>query len=40
MEMEVRDRTVDRVRLVRRVGRLPRRTMTEVLSVLQHMFAP
>ena len=33
-------RTVDRVRLVRRVGRLPRRTMTEVLSILQRMFAP
>lgn len=33
-------RTVDRVRLVRRLGRLRRRTMAEVLSVLQRMFAP
>ena len=33
-------RTVDRVRLKRRVGRLSSGTMTEVLDVLQRMFAP
>ena len=33
-------RTVDRVRLMRRVGRLSSGTMTEVLDMLQRMFAP
>lgn len=33
-------RTVDEVRLVRRLGRLSPATMTEVLEVLQRMFAP
>ncbi|WP_419948972.1 type II toxin-antitoxin system PemK/MazF family toxin [Candidatus Palauibacter sp.] len=33
-------RTVDRARLVRRLGRLSRGTMREVLDVLQRMFAP
>ena len=33
-------RTVDHVRLVRRLGRLPRETMAEVLDVLPRMFAP
>ncbi|WP_423928992.1 type II toxin-antitoxin system PemK/MazF family toxin [Candidatus Palauibacter sp.] len=33
-------RTVDRVRLVRRLGRLSRKTMADVLNVLQRMFAP
>lgn len=33
-------RTVDHVRLVRCLGRLPRETMAEVLDVLQRMFAP
>lgn len=32
-------RTVDRVRMIRRVGRLPADTMDEVLNVLQRMFA-
>ena len=32
-------RTVDRVRMVRRLGNLSRRTMNEVLEVLQRMFA-
>lgn len=32
-------RTVDRVRMVRRVGKLPTGTMDEVLGVLQRMFA-
>jgi mRNA interferase MazF len=32
-------RTVDRVRMIRRVGRLPAGTMDEVLNVLQRMFA-
>ena len=32
-------RTVDRVRLVRRLGKLSTRTMEEVLNVLQRMFA-
>lgn len=32
-------RTVDRVRFVRRLGRLSAGTMEEVLSVLQRMFA-
>ncbi|WP_419941367.1 type II toxin-antitoxin system PemK/MazF family toxin [Candidatus Palauibacter sp.] len=33
-------RTVDGGRLVRRLGRLSRGTMAEVLDVLQRMFAP
>lgn len=33
-------RTVDRVRLVRSLGRLPRETMANVLHVLRRMFAP
>lgn len=32
-------RTVDRVRMVRRLGRLPGGTMDKVLAVLQRMFA-
>ena len=32
-------RTVDRVRMVRRLGRLPPRIMDDVLNVLQRMFA-
>ena len=33
-------RTVDRERLVRRLGRLSPGTLTDALSVLQEMFAP
>lgn len=33
-------RTVDRQRLVKRIGKLSQRTSTEVLDVLQEMFAP
>lgn len=33
-------RTVDRRRLVRRVGRLPSGAMSSTLTVLQEMFAP
>lgn len=33
-------RTVDRKRVVKRLGKLSRRTSTEVLDVLQEMFAP
>lgn len=33
-------RTVDRARLVRRLGKLPPRTFEKVLSILQEMFAP
>ena len=33
-------RAVDRVRLVRRLGKLSTGTMEEVLNVLQRMFAP
>jgi mRNA interferase MazF len=33
-------RTVDRERLLRRLGRLSSRTLTDALSVLQEMFAP
>ena len=33
-------RTVDRVRLVKKLGRLDRRTGATVLDVLQEMFAP
>jgi mRNA interferase MazF len=33
-------RTVDRVRLVKKLGRLDRRTSAGVLDVLQEMFAP
>lgn len=33
-------RTVDKVRLVRRMGRLGRNTAREVLELLQEMFAP
>lgn len=33
-------RTVDKTRLVRRLGRIDKQTQTEVLSVLSEMFAP
>ncbi len=33
-------RTVDRDRLVRRLGRLPSNTLTRVLAILQEMFSP
>ncbi len=33
-------RTVDRERMIRRVGRVPPATLRRVLSVLQEMFAP
>jgi len=33
-------RTVDRERFIRRVGRLSTATLSQVLSVLQEMFAP
>src|SRR5262249_37391831 len=33
-------RTVDRVRLVRKLGKLDARTAAQVLDVLQEMFAP
>ena len=33
-------RTVDKTRLVRRLGRLDPKTSTAVLDVLQEMFAP
>jgi mRNA interferase MazF len=33
-------RSVDRVRLVRKLGRLDRKTATRVLETLQEMFAP
>jgi mRNA interferase MazF len=33
-------RTVDRTRLVKRLGRLDRRTAVHVLDILQEMFAP
>jgi mRNA interferase MazF len=33
-------RTVDKTRLVRKLGRIDRQTQTEVLSVLGEMFAP
>ncbi|MDE2652731.1 MAG: type II toxin-antitoxin system PemK/MazF family toxin [Gemmatimonadota bacterium] len=33
-------RTVDRVPLARRLGRLPHSTVAQVLNVLQRMFAP
>lgn len=33
-------RTVDEVRLIRRLGRLSTTTVIEVLEVLQRMFAP
>jgi mRNA interferase MazF len=33
-------RTVDKTRLVKRLGRIDTRTQTEVLSVLGEMFAP
>jgi mRNA interferase MazF len=33
-------RTVDRDRLVRRLGRLSSNTLTQVLAVLQEMFSP
>ena len=33
-------RTVDKTRLVRRLGKLDKRTQAEVLSVLGEMFAP
>jgi mRNA interferase MazF len=33
-------RTVDKARLVRSLGRISRKTMTDVLGLLQEMFAP
>jgi mRNA interferase MazF len=33
-------RTVDKTRLVRRLGKVDKRTQSEVLSVLNEMFAP
>jgi mRNA interferase MazF len=33
-------RTLDRVRLIKKLGRLDRRSATRVLEVLQEMFAP
>ena len=33
-------RTVDKTRLVRRLGKIDKQTRTEVLSVLSEMFAP
>ncbi|HET9886349.1 MAG TPA: type II toxin-antitoxin system PemK/MazF family toxin [bacterium] len=33
-------RTIDRERLLRRMGKLPTATMTKVLALLQEMFAP
>ena len=33
-------RTVDRERLVRRIGKLPASTLNQVLAVLQEMFSP
>jgi mRNA interferase MazF len=33
-------RTVDKTRLVRRLGRIDKQTQTEVLSILGEMFAP
>lgn len=33
-------RTVDKMRLVRKLGRIDKRTQTEVLSILGEMFAP
>lgn len=33
-------RTIDRQRLVRKLGRLPKQTQREVLAVLSEMFAP
>jgi mRNA interferase MazF len=33
-------RTVDKTRLVKRLGKIDKRTQTEVLSVLGEMFAP
>lgn len=33
-------RTVDRERLIRRLGRLPSLSLNQVLAVLQEMFAP
>jgi mRNA interferase MazF len=33
-------RTVDRVRLIKRLGRLDSKTAGEVLAVLQEMFSP
>lgn len=33
-------RTVDKTRLVRRLGKIDKQTQTEVLSVLSEMFAP
>ena len=33
-------RTVDKARLVRKLGRIDKKTQTEVLSVLDEMFAP
>ena len=33
-------RTVDKTRLIRRLGKIDKQTQTEVLSVLDEMFAP
>jgi mRNA interferase MazF len=33
-------RTIDKVRLVKKLGRLDKQTQDEVLSVLDEMFAP
>lgn len=33
-------RTVDKTRLVKRLGKIDKQTQTEVLSVLEEMFAP
>jgi mRNA interferase MazF len=33
-------RTVDRARLIKRLGQLDRKTRTEVLDILQQMFSP
>ena len=33
-------RTIDRERLVRRLGKVPPRTVTRALTILQEMFAP
>src|SRR5215210_4885259 len=33
-------RTIDKTRLVKRLGRIDKQTQTEVLSVLDEMFAP
>jgi mRNA interferase MazF len=35
-----RIRTVDKIRLVRRLGKIDKQTQMEVLSILEEMFAP